>query len=158
MLDAIKKFFSDLTDDEAPPKFGDDDYRLAAAALLIHVISVDGDISEVERDKLRALITARFALDDADSDALIAAATAAERDAIDMYRFTNKLKRALDEDGRRKIVEMMWQIVYADGRLNEFEDNVIWRAADLLGISTRQRTELRKRVGSAFPKTPTPNP
>jgi uncharacterized tellurite resistance protein B-like protein len=146
MLNAIKKFFADLSDDEAAPKFAADDYRLAAAALLIHVISVDGDISDAERDKLRALITSQFALDDADTDALIEAAIAAERDAIDMYRFTNKLKRALDEEGRRKIVEMMWQIVYADGRLNEFEDNVIWRAADLLGISTRDRVELRRQV------------
>lgn len=145
MLDAIKKFFADLTGDEA--RFADNDYRLAAAALLIHVSSVDGVTSEVERDKLHGLIKARFALDDADANELIEAAVAADRDAIDMYQFTNQLKRSLDEDGRRKIVEMMWQIVYADGRLNEFEDNVIWRAADLLGVSTRDRVELRRRVG-----------
>jgi uncharacterized tellurite resistance protein B-like protein len=41
---------------------------------------------------------------------------------------------------------MMWQIVYADGRRTEFEDNVIWRAADLLGISSRERIELRQSV------------
>ena len=48
----------------------------------------------------------------------------------------------------RRIVEMMWQLVYADGRLNEFEDNVIWRAADLLGISSRDRIALRRQVAS----------
>jgi len=40
---------------------------------------------------------------------------------------------------------MMWEIVYADGSVNEFEHNIIWRAADLLGVSTRQRVELRQR-------------
>jgi uncharacterized tellurite resistance protein B-like protein len=65
-----------------------------------------------------------------------------------MYHFTRQLKRALDEDGRRKIVEMMWQIVYADGRANEFEENVIWRAADLLGISGRDRVELKLQVAA----------
>ncbi len=41
---------------------------------------------------------------------------------------------------------MMWQIVYADGKANEFEDNVIWRAADLLHVSSRDRIEMRRRV------------
>ena len=41
---------------------------------------------------------------------------------------------------------MMWEIVYADGNVHEFEHNIIWRAADLLGVSTRQRVELRQRI------------
>ena len=41
---------------------------------------------------------------------------------------------------------MMWEIVYADDKANEFEDNVVWRAADLLGISSRDRIEMRRRV------------
>jgi uncharacterized tellurite resistance protein B-like protein len=77
---------------------------------------------------------------------LIEAATAADREAIDLYRFTSLLNRSLDEAGRLRIVEMMWEIVYADGKVNEFEDNVIWRAADLLGISSRDRIEMRRRV------------
>lgn len=148
MLNALKKFFSDLGDDGEAPKFADDDYRLAAAALLIHVTAVDGAMSAVERDRLHDLVKSRFALDDADASELIQAAIAADRDAIDMYQFTSQLKRMLDENGRRRIVEMMWQIVFADDRVNEFEDNVIWRAADLLGISSRDRIALRRQVAA----------
>jgi uncharacterized tellurite resistance protein B-like protein len=43
---------------------------------------------------------------------------------------------------------MMWEIVYAEGRVNEFEDNLIWRAADLLGVSSRQRVELRQQIAA----------
>jgi uncharacterized tellurite resistance protein B-like protein len=42
----------------------------------------------------------------------------------------------------------MWQIVFADGRMNEFEDNIVWRASDLLGISARERVELRRSVSA----------
>jgi uncharacterized tellurite resistance protein B-like protein len=52
----------------------------------------------------------------------------------------------LDEEGRARIVEMMWEVVYADGRRDELEDNLLWRAADLLGVSPRQRIELRRRI------------
>jgi uncharacterized tellurite resistance protein B-like protein len=66
----------------------------------------------------------------------------------DLYHFTSLLNRSLDEEGRRRMVEMMWQIVYVDGRVTEFEENVVWRAADLLGVSSRERIELRQRVAA----------
>jgi uncharacterized tellurite resistance protein B-like protein len=145
MLSVLKKLFSDMAEESAP-KFADDDYRLAAAALLIHITAVDGRISDVERRKLHALLQSRFALADDEANELIEAAVAADQNAIDMYQFTSLLNRRLDDEGRRRIVEMMWQIVYADGRLNEFEDNVVWRAADLLHVSSRDRVALRRQV------------
>ena len=66
------------------------------------------------------------------------AATQAEQEAIDLYRFTSLLNRCLDESGRLQIVEMMWQVAYADGRVTEFEDNLIWRAADLLHVPSQR--------------------
>ena len=56
--------------------------------------------------------------------------------------------RALNEEGRKRVVEMMWEIAYADGHITEFESNLIWRAADLLGVSSRERIELGRRVAS----------
>ena len=67
---------------------------------------------------------------------------------IDLYHFTSLLNRELEEDGRRCVVEMMWEIAYADGHVSEFESNLIWRAADLLGVPSRERIELGRRVAS----------
>jgi uncharacterized tellurite resistance protein B-like protein len=148
MFEAFKSFVAEFVDGEKhPSQFGDDDYRLAAAAMLVHAAAIDGEMSQSERDKLHAVIKQHFALDDATTDELITKATAAEHEAVDLYHFTHLLNRALDEAGRARIVEMMWEIVYADGQRDELEDNLIWRAADLLGVSTRERIELRRRVG-----------
>ena len=62
--------------------------------------------------------------------------------------FTSVINGSLNEEGRRRVVEMMWEIAYADGDVDEFERNLIWRAADLLGISSRDRIELGHRVAS----------
>ena len=70
----------------------------------------------------------------------------AENEAVDLYRFTSLINRTLDEPGRLGIVEMMWEMIFADGRVNEFEDNLMWRVADLLGVSSRDRIALRRRV------------
>lgn len=157
MLEDIKRFFTDLLDGgKAQEHFGEDDYRVAVAALLVHVATLDGNLSDSERERLRAILQARFALDDDLTEELIAAAEAADREAVDFYHFTSLLMRALDESGRQRIVAMMWEMVLADGRVSEFEDNVLWRVADLLGISNRQRIELRRQIAAAQPTAGAP--
>ena len=147
MLDSLRNFVSELTGGQKhPARFEENDYRLAAAALLIHASTIDGDMKGAERDRLRGVLKARFALDDAATEELIDISTLAENEAVDLYRFTSLLNRTLDEAGRLGIVEMMWEVVFADGRVNEFEDNLMWRAADLLGVSSRDRIALRQRV------------
>ncbi len=148
MFESFRSFIADFVDGEKhPSQFADNDYRLAAAAMLVHAAAIDGEMSQSERDTLHAVIKQHFALDDAATAELIEKATAAEHESVDLYHFTHQLNRALDDAGRARIVEMMWQIVYADGQRDELEDNLVWRAADLLGVSARERIELRRRVG-----------
>lgn len=147
MLDGLRQFITEIVSPDAEQRvFDEDDYRLAATALLIHIISLDGEPTAVEKRKLHSLIETSFKLDPGTADRLIASATRAENDAVDLYRFTSVIMREVDEAGRRRIVEMMWEMVFADGKVTEFEDNVLWRAADLLGISGRDRIDLKHAV------------
>ena len=149
MFESFRKFLADVSQGgKHPAQFEANDYRLAAAALLVHAAEIDGNISDVERTTLHQVIKRHLDLDETQTNTLLAEATQAEHEAVDLYHFTRLLNRALDEDGRRRMVEMMWEIVYADGRVTEFESNLIWRAADLLGISSRERIELGRRVAS----------
>jgi uncharacterized tellurite resistance protein B-like protein len=148
MFDSFRTFITEIVDGEKhPSQFAADDYRLAAVALLVHAATIDGEMSPRERDKLHAVVKRRFALDDAATAELIDKATLAEHDAVDLYHFTSLLNRTLDEEGRARVVEMMWEIIYADGERDELEDNLVWRAADLLGVSQRERIALRQRIG-----------
>ncbi len=153
MLKEIKSFFADLTGGKEVAHFEDNDYRLAAAALLVHVATLEGALSDTSRAKLNALLKSRFELTDALTEELIDAAVAADHEAIDFYHFTSLLNRALNEEGRQRIIEMMWEMVYVDGRVTEFEENVMWRVSDLLGVSARERIELRHQVAGEQSKT-----
>lgn len=147
MLDSLRNLVSELTGGiKHPARFEENDYRLAAAALLIHASTIDGNMTGAERGKLRDLLKARFALDDAATEELVDLGTLAEHEAVDLYHFTSLINRSLDDQGRLGIVEMMWEIVFADGRATEFEDNLMWRVADLLNVSSRDRVALRQRV------------
>lgn len=151
MFESFKSFVAEIVEgDKHPSQFADNDYRLAAVALLVHAAAIDGDVSRSERDKLHLIVQRRFNLDKAATGELIDKATRAEQEAVDLYHFTSLINRTLDEEGRARVIEMMWEIVYADGRRDELEDNLLWRAADLLGVSSRERIELRERIAKEF--------
>lgn len=145
MLDQLKSLLGlgDVdTEDGRPPL----DKKLAAAALMFQVMVADGKIRPEEESKLRAVLSEHYAVSDHEATALEEAARQAQDDAIDLYSFTSVLKREMSIEERLGLVEDLWEMVYADGELHEFEDNVVWRVAELLNIQGRQRMELKQRV------------
>ena len=157
MFEALKGFLADTAGRTgADGDFAEDDYRLAACALLIHVANVDGAIDAVERTRLRDVIHERFGLDAAATGRLIARAERSDKEAVDFFHFTNVLKHTLDNDGRCKIIEMMWDVVFADGEVSEFEENVVARISELLGVAPRERVTLRQKVAQE-PHAAVPN-
>ena len=124
----------------------EEELRLSAGALLVTAGTIDGNFDADEKRKVKALLQTRFALEPKEVRQLFEGSEVRERDAVDLYRFTSVLCRQLDQDGRRRIVEMLWEVVMADGVVDEFESNLVWRVAELLGVSTRDRVILRKKV------------
>jgi uncharacterized tellurite resistance protein B-like protein len=103
-------------------------------------------VSDEEREMLSTLLGRRFELDPAETKSLLKAAENADAEAVDLYGFTSVLKRRLEAADRERIIEMMWKLVYADGSVHEFEDNAVWRVAELLGVPSQTRIRLKKTV------------
>ena len=158
MFERLQQFLASLSGGDRPA-FAADDPRVAVMALCIQVMEADGKILDVEKRALRARFKEFYGLDESELDALVAAGTDAESEAIDFFRFTSELKRQLSEDQRVALIGLLWEVVYADGERSEMEDHAIWRIADLLGVSGRERImkrqEVAERVGaSAGPGEP----
>jgi uncharacterized tellurite resistance protein B-like protein len=156
MLDTLRDFVRQLgLADETERHLSPNDTRLAVAALLVRCMVIDGSVSDVERAKLRELLLRHFTLSDTDLDTLITDATEAEHEAVDLYRFTSVLKQQLPEEERIDVIEYLWEIVYADGKCDEFEENLVWRVAELLGVSGRDR--IAKKLAVAENKSGKPD-
>ena len=151
MLDRLQAFFQSVMQDRPKSVFAPDDPRIAVAALCLQVMEADGVVRDSERAKLREILKQQYDLDGTELDDLIAAGQSAESEAVDYHRFTTELKRQLNEEQRQQLVGLLWDIVYADGTRSEMEDHAIWRVADLLGVSGRerivQRQEAAERAG-----------
>ena len=136
MLDAIKSFISEITgQDEQVEERPVIDKKLAAAALMVQVMSADGVVRPQEEAKLRSVLAENYGLSPDETENLAEQAEDAQERAVDLYGFTSVLKRDMSEEERLTVVEDLWEMVFADGHLHEFEDNVVWRVAELLGIT-----------------------
>jgi len=124
----------------------DDDLRVAMAALLVHASSADGVRSQDESEKIVHLLKERFSLSTQECSLLMAEGEDKDNEAVDLYQFTRTLTAELDQPGRQKFVKMMWEVILADGVVDDFEAHLIWRVSDLLGVSTRDRVHLRREV------------
>ena len=149
MLDRLKTFFGSLSDHPRGKALDANDPRVAAAALMFHVVEADGVRDEIERLRLGDALSGAYALSGADLERVMAAGEKADREAVDLFAFTSVLNRQLDEAAKVEFIGVLWEVVYADGELHELEDNIVWRVAELIGVSPRDRMLERQRVRDA---------
>lgn len=152
MLNRIKAMFEAL---DGPPgssaakavagqAFGKKE--LAACALLVEAAAMDGSIGAEEEAAIRGIAGRSFGLEPEEIDLLVAEATKAQDGANHLIRFTRTIKDEFDEDGRIELIEMLWEVAYADGILHDYEANLLRRIGGLIYVSDRDRGEARKRV------------
>jgi len=123
-----------------------DELQLAVAALLVEAARMDDHFDASERAVIERLLTARF---DLAPDATRRLLDAAERTAdlsTQLFRFTHLAVQRLDAAGRVRLVEMLWEVAYADGTLDPDEDALLRRIAGLLYVSDHERGDARKRA------------
>ncbi|KFC68596.1 Tellurite resistance protein TerB [Devosia sp. LC5] len=143
MFEAITRLFN-----KPENALSDHDPKLAVAALLVHLASVDGQANEAERRAIKGALMDYYSLDEAAVDQLMEQAALRDAEAVDFYKFTSALS-SLEAKDRIEIVRMMWMVVFADSKNHELEDNMVWRVAELIGVSSRDRTILRNQIGKA---------
>lgn len=120
--------------------------EVAAAALLVEAALMDGSFDPVERDKIVKLLARRFDLAAAKAEALIDTAEAKVRQTPQLYAFTRVVKDEFEYEDRVELIEMLWEVAYADGDLHDFEASLLRRIAGLIYVSDRDSGAARKRA------------
>jgi uncharacterized tellurite resistance protein B-like protein len=116
------------------PRFDDDDGRVAAAVLLLHVAAIDGSVTSSERERLARLLVQGFGLETGSAAALLDAAERRDHETADIIAIAERLRRRLAAPERQRILAMMWAVARSDGHLHEFEENLLARAAIWLDV------------------------
>jgi uncharacterized tellurite resistance protein B-like protein len=148
MLDRFLAFFEGR---KAAPRGADaghtpDEFHLAAAALLVHAATADAEFDTSERARIEWLCTERFGLNPAEAKALIAAAEREVDDSVQLLRFTRTIKDGFGYDERVHLMEMLWEVVYADEVVEAHEAQLMRRIAGLIYVEDRDSGIARSRV------------
>lgn len=122
------------------------DLHLAAAALLVEAAWLDQEFDDAERRRIIALVKERFGLKDAEAETLVAAAEEEVHGATQILPFTRLINDQFSHEERIEMVEMLWQVVYADGVLHDHEAGLMRRIGGLVYVSDRERGAARKRA------------
>lgn len=145
LLGQLKKIFGEqalpqgVLEDREP-------FELATAALLVELARSDFSESPAEADAIRHLLQKRFELTDEALDQLLADAARRADKAVSLHEFTHRLNRELPESDKLAIIEMLWRVGHADGRIDKHEEHLIQRIAGLLHVSDRDRVRLKLKV------------
>ncbi|BBK29983.1 putative tellurite resistance protein B-like protein [Stella humosa] len=123
-----------------------DELQLAVAALLIEAARMDDGFDAAEQQAIRDVLARRFGLAPTETDRLLTAAEEAQDRSVGMYRHIRRVTDDYDADQRIELIEMLWEVAYADGRLDPQEDALVRRIAGLVHVSDQDRGAARKRV------------
>ena len=126
---------------------GQDELQLAVAALLLEAaVVVDNRFDETERNAILRILERRFGLAAADAEAVLATAKARVENSAQLFRFTSTINERLARERRVEVIEMLWQVAYADRVLDPLEDSLLRRVAGLIDVSDRDRGDAKLRV------------
>ena len=137
MLQTIKRFFEERVVTEAAqpaPEVREHGLQLAAAALLFEIVRADTEIKEEERTVVRAAIQGTFGLEKDESDELMRLAEEESRGATSLYEFTHLIDKAFSPEQKKRVVELLWLVAFADAEKHAHEEHLVRRIAGLLHV------------------------
>ncbi len=155
MFDGVKRLFErGLPPPAESPAERDHDLRLATAALLFEVVRADGTVEEAERTVMRAAVQSTFDLPAGEIDELVLLAEEASKRAASLYEFTQAVNGAFSPAEKKRIVELLWLVAFADARKDPLEEHLIRKIAGLLGVSHPDFIDAKLRARSVGHGTP----
>lgn len=138
---------------EAPAEERERALRLAAAALLFEVVRADGTVAEEEKVVMRTAVQSTFGLSREEAEELGRLAEAAARESVSIYEFTHTVDRELSREEKKRLVELLWLVVFADAEKDAYEERMVRKIAGLLHvehpdfIDAKLRARERSRLG-----------
>src|SRR6185437_11406783 len=137
MFDRLRTWFEEDKRDEIPA--GRDELTIAVAALLIETGRAGEALGESERQLIDRLLERRFGLRPEEARALEQAGEERAERAAQLFGFARTINERLPPPRRIELIEMLWEVAYADGVLDPLEDSLLRRIGGLIDVSDYER-------------------
>lgn len=153
MLDALRELLQGKAAPSAEAAEPDREHalRLAAAALMFEIVRADASVDESERTVMRTALQSTFGLSAEETGELVRLAEAESKGAASLYEFTSLVDAGLDASQKKRIVELLWLVTFADGRKDAHEEHLVRRIAGLLHVPHPDFIDAKQRARERSP-------
>ena len=152
MLSKISQFFQTLGQ-ETDPQGNEISLEIACSVLLCEVMLADGQLESAEQQKLNDIIAQQFQLSNDEVQDIIKRSLVLCENATDFYQFTSKINESYSVEQRMKMLNMLWQVAYADGELASIEEHIIRKIADLLNLRHSEYIQTKLNIQAKTTET-----
>ncbi len=148
MLERLMALFSsqDADPSRRPKQHDAEELKVAAASLMVQAARMDGTFEQVERETIRSTLQNQFQMSAAEAESLIEEGHDTVDESTELYGVIRVIRDHLAPEERVKIIEMLWEVAYADGEVDDYEANLVRRVAGLLYVPDRESGAARKRI------------
>lgn len=151
----LKKLYDDImgriSEEDAAADDRDTAIQMATAVLMVDVALIDSSFDDVEFDRMIDLIKGHFGFSAQQAAELINVANAEADEMVSIHEFTALLHKQLSHDEKARVVGLLWNIAYADGELDKYEDSLVLKVSDLLHVSRGLVMRLKHDASEAAP-------
>ena len=148
MLDIVKRFFSKTESETAKnvDQATEHDVRVAACALFVEMARIDEKFTEAEMDTILSIVQDRYGLSREHADALVAEADKELDKSVDLWQFARLINEHYSPDEKIEIIEILWQMVFVDGKMDRYEHYLMNKLKNLLRLSHDQLIAAKLKV------------
>ena len=150
MMDLIKKFFAKASTTNAESRSDgpnpEHDLRIATCALFLEMARIDGEFNDMEREHIISRLKKKFSLSNEHLEELMNATGEELNSSIDLWQFTNLINQNYALEEKIRIVEMIWELAYSDGNLDQHEDYLAHKLANLLRLNHKQLIDAKLKI------------
>jgi uncharacterized tellurite resistance protein B-like protein len=145
MFDRIKNFLSTHEDKELGEHESGQRIQIATAVILLEVAYADEEFSNAERVQVIDILKEQFSLDDESVHELLQISEQKLQHSIDIWHFTEIINENYSDDEKYLVIETVWRVIYADGRLDKYEDYIVHKLARVLHIPHSRMIEAKMK-------------
>jgi uncharacterized tellurite resistance protein B-like protein len=146
MLDIVKRIFGKTATEPSKDQPTEHDVRIAACALFVEMARIDGKFTEAEMDTILSIVKERYGLSREHADALVAEADKELDKSVDLWQFARLINANYSTDEKIEIIEILWQMVFVDGKMDRYEHYLMNKLKNLLRLSHDQLIAAKLKI------------
>ena len=142
----FQNLFNSLFQEAESTSQNEHDDKIATSVLFLELAYADFNVTPEEEENIYSNLQKFFNLPKGEVEEIINIAKEKRNDRNDIWIFTNQIKKDFSRERKIKIIELLWQLVFSDGKMDKYEEALMRKISNLLGLTHGEMIQAKNKV------------